>query len=442
MGLPLRDPASFSSFNSGPSYLGRHCTAQDADPALGAADRSDDRNRKLSRHRYREDSKHKHRDCAPGSCRLGRGYQCYRVLASRKPRTHTSRARQVHHRLEARLAPLAAETHHVKPYSPWAADADEGVAVARSSLRLPGETVNGTDNESHASQSDSFSQHDRRRARSRSSTSSSGSQTRPPSLERQDAFRDEKTAKRRRTAGADRAYYFDDSANSYGHFAGDDTAESDADSAETAELYRLGLLYDNDYERGAGFSLAYLDHGVPAYSLRVRQARRPRRRQQWQERQATGWSSQDGVHGGSGSDNHDETMTDRDDGQEYLVDLAFSAFGEHEAFRQWMVPDALGSGFGFSGQASQSGSRAGTRRAPLLTVVYELAEEPEPSPTTDRFFEEDVSVSDLSTCGWAEEDEMAWAVLDAVGEVKGAEKGTLVDGDEVEPWVMLSRDGS
>ncbi|KAL2270616.1 hypothetical protein VTJ83DRAFT_2800 [Remersonia thermophila] len=442
MGLALRDPAYFSSFAHGASCTDRHYTARDADPTVGTADQLDDRNRKLSRHLSRQDSKHQHRDCAPGACRLGRGYQCYRVLASRTRRRHRSRARQLHHRLEARVTPLTSETHHVKPYCPWGAEADEGVTLARSSLLLPGESVNGISNGNSVSQDGSGSQQDRRRARSRSSACTGGLQTRPPSLERQDAFRDEKTAKRHRAPGSYGGYDFDDDDNANDN----DGVESDADNAQTAELYRLGLLYDNDYERGAGFSLAYLDHGMPVYSLRVRQVRRPQRRQQHQERQPRGWSSQEGAHSRGESNNDDEIMRDSDDGQGYLVDLAFSAFGENEAFRQWMVPGPLESGLGPSGHGRRSGSRELTQPsahcAPLLRVVYELTEAPTPSPTADCFLAEDVSVSDVSTCGWADEDDTAWSLLDTVGEVNGAEKGTLVDGDEVDPWVMLDRDGS
>ncbi|KAL2123548.1 hypothetical protein VTJ04DRAFT_4003 [Mycothermus thermophilus] len=419
MGLLLYPPGNFSPFQADPfSCLGR----LDTDQTLHA-DTFHNRNRKLTRHLYRRNSKHQHRDCTPTFCRLGRRYQCRRDNLHAQ---QTSQAHQ-HHRLGAHVASPTADTHHVKPYRPWQAEAGEGLALARSDVRLPGETASGNGNEDQdGSVSSQLSQqHDRRRSRSRGG-SADGSQptTRPPSLERQDAFRDENTAKRRNQRWT-----------SHDGFEDQDNAESDADRVQIAELYRLGLLYDDEYERGSGFSFAQLNHDdVPVYSVRVRQMRRARRRHHRDGQRAANRLSQDG-------DCRDERRMDVDnEGQEWMSHLAFSAFGEYEAFRKWLVPDRAGSGSMFStpfdkssaeGPAHHHGVRTNEQ---LLTVVYELAEDAEPPEGEDN-----VSVSNLSDWGWAEEgedEEMTWVAVDA-------EKETSADDDDsADHWVMLGRDGS
>lgn len=70
---------------------------------------------------------------------------------------------------------------------------------------------------------------------------------RPPSLERQGAFRDASTAKRRMSQSE---------------------SSSDGDN-DNAELYSLGLLYDNEHACGAGFGLDTIVHDAPLYSISV-----------------------------------------------------------------------------------------------------------------------------------------------------------------------------
>lgn len=77
---------------------------------------------------------------------------------------------------------------------------------------------------------------------------------RPPSLERQGAFRDASTTKRRMSQSS-----------------------SDADGDE-AELYSLGLLYDNEHACGTGFGLDTIVHDAPLYSISVTQGRSSRGR--------------------------------------------------------------------------------------------------------------------------------------------------------------------
>ncbi|CAM1505137.1 Fc.00g107740.m01.CDS01 [Cosmosporella sp. VM-42] len=70
---------------------------------------------------------------------------------------------------------------------------------------------------------------------------------RHPTLEREDAFRDANTAKGnvrlRRTQPL-------------------------TEDAEVAELYRMGLLYDDEKDRGDGFSLNSIEHEEPVYAIR------------------------------------------------------------------------------------------------------------------------------------------------------------------------------
>lgn len=111
-----------------------------------------------------------------------------------EPHFRVDRQRQLH---RARLA--------------WSDESAEGVALAHSDVPLP---------------SDRF--------------------RRTPSLEREEAFRDETTCKRNlRRVGSDVT----------------------AIDASVAELYRLGVLYDDEHVRGAGFNFDSIAE-QPAYTLR------------------------------------------------------------------------------------------------------------------------------------------------------------------------------
>ncbi|KAK3936502.1 hypothetical protein QBC46DRAFT_394870 [Diplogelasinospora grovesii] len=90
---------------------------------------------------------------------------------------------------------------------------------------------------------------------------------RPPSLERQDAFRDESTSTSTRR----------NKKRSYRHIT---SSQSSNDSErDVEELYRLGLLYDNEHERGSGFSFDAIAHDEPLYRCNVRPAKRGRNSQ-------------------------------------------------------------------------------------------------------------------------------------------------------------------
>ena len=333
-------------------------------------------------------------------------------------RLRTTRLRQQHTPSDTLVHPAAAETHHIKPRNPWAADADEGCALARSALLLPGEwtaTINNSSNNLHHHyqyHNNSSNNHpERYHSRSRS-CSSSGTRRRPPSLERQDAFRDEKTAKRRRSA---------DGTPVAMRRKREELDEADAD--EVAELYRLGLLYDDEHERGAGFSLAQIVREEPAYSLRVRPAKRGRREE---GERRIGFVS-----------------------LSCAVDLAFSAFGEDEALARWLLSSSTyGSSHGTVVVDEPRQTRTAVHEdAPRLTVIYELADADVSDVSADDFLDS-VSVSEVSCCSEEEkeDDELAWAVLggcvarnEDVAPVAVLEE--VVD-DDVDPWVVLGLDGS
>ncbi|KAG7291288.1 hypothetical protein NEMBOFW57_001300 [Staphylotrichum longicolle] len=300
-------------------------------------------------------------------------------------RSRTARLRQKHTPSHGLARPAAAETHHVKPRSPWAADADEGCALARSAIQLPGE----------------HKQHPQRphRQNSRSRSCGSSDRRRPPSLERQDAFRDERTAKRRREE-CHGTLSFTSDLERVGRM---DKGEAE----EIAELYRMGLLYDDEHERGEGFSLDKIVRDEPAYSLRVRPAKPGRRGE-----------------------------SQRADFVSLSVDLAFSAFGEDEALACWL----------FDGSEQIVLDEIPRQREPVhdtprLTVIYELVDNVSEMSADD--FLDSVLVSEISCL--EEEDEMAWAVIGGINEKDAVPPATAVvevEDDDADPWVVLGQDGS
>ncbi|TLD33955.1 hypothetical protein PspLS_00185 [Pyricularia sp. CBS 133598] len=95
---------------------------------------------------------------------------------------------------------------------------------------------------------------------------------RPPSLERQDAFRDPtiSTPRRRRSA---------DDCSQQGNDVGDTEAAAAAAAEEIADLYDLGLLYDDEHVRGSGFGFDVLTRNAeeqPQYTVYFRRAAAPK----------------------------------------------------------------------------------------------------------------------------------------------------------------------
>ncbi|KAH6635798.1 hypothetical protein F5144DRAFT_565461 [Chaetomium tenue] len=314
-------------------------------------------------------------------------------------RQHTNQRRRLHrHRIRQAQQSLQ------KPRGSWVSDAAEGYTIARSSIQLPGEGGISSSTGRGGGRSINRS----RSSGDGSQSSSSGSERRPPSLERQDAFRDETTKRRRRGRQQQRGWR-----------DGEDEEHDNSlrdEQAEVAELYRLGLLYDDEHERGAGFSLDGIVRDEPVYSLRVRPAKRSRR----VERRANGGGDVLSLS---------------------VVDLAFSAFGADEALAGWMLSGSgSGSGSALSGTLGREEHRFGTEAAhdtPRLTVVYELADDAVSAMSVDDDLLDSISVSEISFCG-GEEDEMAWAMLD--GNAMPATMDLEAD-KEVDPWVVLGQDG-
>lgn len=139
----------------------------------------------------------------------------------------TFRANLMYHWFSRTKTP--AQVSHIRRpprRGPFVTDSEEdGIRLARSTIALPS---------------------DRERARDR-----------VPSLERQDAFRDDATARppphRSLSQGVD------------------------DEDPEVAELYRLGLLYDDEHLRGSGFGLDAILRDEPAYTITVRSSRRHRK---------------------------------------------------------------------------------------------------------------------------------------------------------------------
>ncbi|KAL8409890.1 hypothetical protein RB594_008108 [Gaeumannomyces avenae] len=103
------------------------------------------------------------------------------------------------------------------------------------------------------------------RSRNGASTNNAAGRTRrPPSLERQGAFRAPGTSAppRRRSSCDNDDHYRDDST------AGDDRDFEAVEAEDIADLYELGLLYEDEHLRGAGFGFEAL--AGQQYSLDLR----------------------------------------------------------------------------------------------------------------------------------------------------------------------------
>ncbi|KAK4143193.1 uncharacterized protein C8A04DRAFT_12628 [Dichotomopilus funicola] len=399
-----------------------------------------------SRHTHSLRISHPRRGCLGDAC--GLDPDSYRTTLDRCSRSRSNfkpNSNNKHHdklRRRAQLArnspePSPSSSHDASPRrSPWSADADEGCVLARSTLALPGEDLtpewgsaprgSSEDEISPSSQSSQSSQSSTqsRRSRRRSGGGSGGSQDgegekrRPPSLERQDAFRDEKTAKKPPQSWATprvipRNHYDDDNNNNH------NSSDNDED---IAELYRLGVLYDDVHERGSGFSLAQIDHVEPTYSLRVRPQRSRRRaeeREEWGGREGDDW-----YHEPSGLS---------------AVDLAVSAFGEDERVAGWLLSGTSS----FSQTTSmpsqpQSQQRTTTQHdGQLVTVIYELEDDDYHETRTIPAASEDNSLDLVSLSSGR----ISLSDYDMAEDVMMTDAGTEAESD-VDPWVVLGPDGS
>lgn len=146
---------------------------------------------------------------------------------------------------------------------------------------------------------------------------------RRPTLEREDAFRDASTAKvhvRRR-------------------------AEPTNEDQQIADLYRMGLLYDNDEQTRSGggdsFNLNSIKHDEPLYSIRP--AKRARKHNK-------------SVKGGFG--NH-----------ALHLDLSFSDLGDDDVIAQYLMAMTRPE----TDEAIQHAPHESAESQPPLRVIYELA---------------------------------------------------------------------
>ncbi|OHE92505.1 hypothetical protein CORC01_12223 [Colletotrichum orchidophilum] len=156
---------------------------------------------------------------------------------------------------------------------------------------------------------------------------------RTPSLEREEAFRDPRTTKSRLHPD---------------------------DAPDVAQLYRMGLLYDDEHLRGSAFGLDLIDHlSEPEYTTRpAKRARKSKPRQ----------------------------PASYDDDVQLALDLSLAELGRDESFAQFLCSpdlDELPSG------DESDGSTYSARLAPLQ-FVSELVQSPEyfsdntlPELTTD-----------------------------------------------------------
>jgi hypothetical protein len=174
----------------------------------------------------------------------------------------------------------------------WSSERDEGQDLARSTVPLP---------------SDNF-----RRP------------TRCPSLERQEAFRDPATSKRNLQASISSLY-------------------GDVD-VDTAELYRLGLLYDDEHSRGSGFNLNTIVHEEPTFALRP--SKRARK-----------------INDSRGCDLEQHSLQ---------LDLSFAQLGQDDRIAQYLISPSPSEAS--DDETIQHRSEDRSSKRPPLKVIYELIE--------------------------------------------------------------------
>lgn len=254
---------------------------------------------------------------------------------------------------------------------------------------------------------------------------------RRPSLERQGAFRDATTTKRRMSVDA---------------------------PSDDAELYRLGLLYDNEHACGAGFGLDTIVHDEPLYSVSVAPGRSRSRRgrvrgrsprtstssaftfaptpgtTEWSEMPVTDMSFTDGMMTPADSSvNADIDPTLPDLGLSFANladDAALARFLQDEEMAAYLaaVPESqMGmeieynaelSGSGSSSQSSTglpTPSSSSVSSSPPVRIVYELEQEAEVETKTDTSILPSVetdSISELVSADDTNDDTSADWILD------------------------------
>ncbi|OAQ69938.1 hypothetical protein VFPPC_13283 [Pochonia chlamydosporia 170] len=203
---------------------------------------------------------------------------------------------------------------------------------------------------------------------------------RRPTLEREDAFRDASTAKvhvRRR-------------------------AEPGNEDQQVADLYRMGLLYDNDEQNRSGgdsFDLNSIQHDEPLYSIRP--AKRARK-----HKVAKGGFGNHALH----------------------LDLSFSDLGDDEVIAQYLMSLT----YPQPEEAIQHAPHDSAESQPPLRVIYELANS-QPSFDVDTSQPPDLVVDVLSDYDCFSDGELDDAPSQRVVQENA-------DNSPADAWVVLGDD--
>lgn len=220
---------------------------------------------------------------------------------------------------------LAGRRHVLKGYRNTCMDVvDEGRAMAWSDIVLPGDDSRGNPLDTARGRS-------RPKPRSRSSS--------PPSLSRQDAFRDSRTTKKRsyRTtsaaASAATAKVVANGEVPEVRSSAEDSVEDlyrlgllhNNDGDDVQQLYQMGLLYDDAYERGFAFTFDAVDHNEPLYKLDVRPTKRGRKSR-------VGSHSSDTITSAAPIDAEEESIQ-----LELALNLSLAAFGEDKQLAAFLI---------------------------------------------------------------------------------------------------------
>ncbi|CAK7200247.1 hypothetical protein SEUCBS139899_002938 [Sporothrix eucalyptigena] len=232
---------------------------------------------------------------------------------------------------------------------------------------------------------------------------------RPPSLERQGAFRAASTTKKRTSPPI-----------------------SSFDDPDVAELYQLGILYDNEHERGAGFGLNAIVHDAPLYTI------------------STAPSSRRGRERGKQPELPPSEMFEdidldsiSDDVQPLDLALSFANLADDAALARFLQDeemaaylDSLPEGiehdplpFEVTSPAPSSSPSSSSSQQPV-TVIYELVPEVEPSPNPDSVSDAGDWVLDMDTA----EDQSS---IDGDSILFRADGDTDGDTDADEAWFFL-----
>lgn len=225
------------------------------------------------------------------------------------------------------------------------------------------------------------------------------SQRRPPSLERQDAFRDGRTAKRKRLLDEGDAVS-DEELRLLGLLYDDDNHHN-GDAQQDKELYAMGLLYDNEHLRGERFSLQQIQREEPVYAIKARHKKDRRRRKS----------------------------------QKLDMTLEFSVLGEDEEIAALLTAG----GNAEVARCTEEASKAAQQQhsSPALTVIYELVEERNGEEEEKEEEEEtwDIII-DGEECN--EDGNATPAMADVMVEMdSGSGSGEGGGGGTTEPWVVL-----